>query len=66
MKIDREIDGVDYSNMILEDEKPYRNEIVIIDEIYGISSLIYKGYKLINGTYMPLQGMVNISETRRV
>lgn len=44
--------------MILGDEKPFRDEIIIIDEIYGISSLIHDGYKLVNGTFVPLQGKV--------
>lgn len=55
MRVDREIDGVDYSNMILEDKEPYRNEIVIIDDVSGVSSLIYNGYKLLNGTFVPLK-----------
>ena len=56
--IDQQIDGVDYSKMILEDKKPYRKEIIITDEVYGISSVIYKNYKVVNGTFVPLGGLV--------
>lgn len=58
VKIDQEIDGVDYSGMILNDEKPYRDEIAIIDDVGGVSSMIYKEFKLLNGTYPPLKGAV--------
>lgn len=55
--IDREIDGLDLSEMILEDEGPFRNEIIVTDNIFGISSLIYKQWKLVNGTFVPLRGL---------
>ena len=58
MNIDREIDGVDYSGMILENEQPFRDEVIILDEVYGISSLLYQGYKLLNGTLLSLKGKV--------
>lgn len=59
MQITDEIDGMDLSAMILEEEKPHRRDVVTTDDIYGISSLILDNYKLLNGTFVPLQGIAD-------
>lgn len=48
--IDRKIDGIDLSNMILRNKRPFRNEIVTVDDVFGYSSYILYGFKLINGS----------------
>lgn len=48
--IETKIDGMDLSNMILYNEKPFRNEIVTVDDLFGYSSYILNGFKLLNGS----------------
>lgn len=57
LQITDTIDGIDLSAMILEEEQPFRNEIVTTDNIFQISSLILNNYKLLIGTFVPLKGL---------
>jgi hypothetical protein len=50
IKVDREIDGIDLSNMIVSNKEPFRNEIITVDDIFGYSSYILNGFKLVNGS----------------
>lgn len=36
--------------MVKTDERPYRNEVEVFEDFYGISSLILDGFKIVNGT----------------
>lgn len=58
--IDGIIDGIDLSNMIKNETGSFRNEIVTIDQIDGVSSLINKGYKLVNGSQALTDGDPNV------
>lgn len=48
-EIDRKIDGLDQLNM-LKTNKKVRNELITIDDVFGYSSFISDGYKLVNGS----------------
>ncbi|CAG9804053.1 unnamed protein product [Chironomus riparius] len=50
IQINKKIDGLDLSNMILYNKAPFRNEIITIDDIFGYSSFIFNGFKLVNGS----------------
>lgn len=50
IQVDGKIDGIDLTNMILYNKEPFRNEIVTVDDVFGYSSYILNGFKLLNGS----------------
>lgn len=49
-KVDRKIDGFDLSSVITKGSSSFRSEIITIDDVFGYSSFIMNGYKLVNGS----------------
>jgi hypothetical protein len=54
IKFDRQLDGLDLSNMIKTGEGPFRKDVETIDEINLITSIIHNDYKLMNSSFVPL------------
>lgn len=50
IQVDTKIDGIDLSSMIVNNKGSFRNEIITIDDIFGYSSFILNGFKLVNGS----------------
>ncbi|KAG5683759.1 hypothetical protein PVAND_013024 [Polypedilum vanderplanki] len=50
VNISTPIDGMDLSNMLMNDRPPYRDEVLTIDDIFGYSSYIRGDFKLVNGS----------------
>lgn len=38
--------------MIINGTSPLRKEVVVIDDVFGVSSIIHNGYKYVNGTLL--------------
>lgn len=51
-KYTQKLDGIDQSSMIANGTAALRKEVVVIDDVFGVSSFIQDGYKFVNGTLL--------------
>jgi arylsulfatase B len=56
IKVRDKIDGIDLSEMIKNDKRPYRDEILTVDDVLGYGSYIYGSFKLVNGSISSSSG----------
>jgi arylsulfatase A-like enzyme len=59
IRVDRVLDGMDLSNMIIKGTGPFRKEVETIDPIYQTTSFIRNDFKLMNSSYAPLNGLLD-------
>jgi arylsulfatase B len=51
-KYTQKLDGIDLASMVANGTSGLRKEVVVIDDVFGVSSLIENRYKFVNGTLL--------------